>query len=374
MSKVDEQLIKMKSDRSQIGKIMEDKKSEKLNELETARTELELEKIKGEIKQLHDDQKPVDRGTSQTFLGSVMTMAQVDPKRAKEFLESLTEEDLSKLSVMSAMGQGGNMATYIPLLKSSGTSMKDIIEVVKFMQEREKPAPQSPITLDGVAKLISIGFEAGKVQNQQLAPQQNTLEQLKLYHEMFVKPLLDTLTQRDKDVVDMKMRELESKIVDPVTAIKHYTDIFKVLGLNSGGKTELDLKDRTLQQSHELDKEKITWEKEKYALEQTNRTKTLEEIRGIVEAITGGPIGEAIKNLGAGAAERIKSGASNIPLRQSEAVQINCPQCGKLIWIDPNAQMTFCGQCGVKIQKQEQPAPSVASPTGDTASAEQTKQ
>ena len=214
MGNTEEKLVAMRQGKGDVEQVMERIHNQKTAELSNAVTELELEKMKLEIQKLRDQQKPVSKELGTDFLSHIMGMAQIDPQRAKQFLDSLGEEDIAKLSMLSAVGQPGGVGNYLPLLKG-GSNIQDIIAVVKLFQDNRPK--ESGMDLKGIAEIFNAGVAAAKAQNP--TQQQNPMEMYKVVAEM-VAPFREAASQKEREVWDLRMKELESRIVNPMEWIK----------------------------------------------------------------------------------------------------------------------------------------------------------
>jgi predicted transcriptional regulator len=112
-------------------------------------------------------------------------------------------------------------------------------------------------------------------------------------------------------------------------------------------KSEIDLKLAEMGQNERLENKKIDWQIEQRKEEKQERN----ELIGTVKEIFQGPVGEGIKALGGGYADRLR-GKPNMP----QPVRVTCPNssCQKEFYADPRAEMVVCPHCGSVLQKQVQ--------------------
>ena len=194
------------------------------------------------------------------FLTGIMQMAQVDPARAKEFLESLSQEDVTKLSLLSASGQGGgaNIQALMPFLKSKDTSIQDILAIVKMVQ----PQQAKPMTIGDVAQLIKITREGSP------QPQTNPYKELAtraLDEVKSYRTLLDQQNQRryEKEIAELKSRpSFEEEIAKEKARYEAFKGTF-----GSGGAPNIEF-------------EKMKLNQDRYFFEHTyQQTKDLAEMR-----------------------------------------------------------------------------------------------
>lgn len=117
---------------NRVSDIIEEIRKTREEEFKNLQLERIMEEEKAKIMEAKARQQPVNRGLGTDFLSHLMQMAAVNPKTAKQFLDSLSEEDISKLSMLSAMGQGGSIASFIPLLKG-GMNIKDRLDPLPYI-------------------------------------------------------------------------------------------------------------------------------------------------------------------------------------------------------------------------------------------------
>ena len=196
------------------------------------------------------------------FLSGIMDIAKVDPVRAKEFLASLTQEDIMKLNLLASSGKGGgtNLAALLPLLKGGGGNkmeVKDIIGIVKMMQ----PPPEKPTTIGEVATLMKV------VKEMDASPQQN--DPLKTAIE-YLKPVYDLLAKKDNQFYTEMLKNAQQQNTNPLDFIKQIKEFAPMLGMvPAAGSNDQNL---------ELTKMKL--DQERWRMEQTwNQTKALADMK-----------------------------------------------------------------------------------------------
>jgi len=94
-------------------------------------------------------------------LGGILEMAQANPVQAKEFLDSLTQEHITKLTML---GSVGNPQAMLPFIKSNETTLHDIVEIMEMMQP--EPKTKTVSTAEEVAMLMKALAETDKVQTE----------------------------------------------------------------------------------------------------------------------------------------------------------------------------------------------------------------
>jgi len=197
-----------KKGKSTIGELLEQQKVEKQIELEN----ITMERMIAQEKRKLDETKSEGTGEEPKgtparvegtdVMAGVLRIAQVDPGKAKEFLDSLDEASIMKLNLLAA-GGSSNISALATALKSPGMSAKDVVEIVKLVQPAA-PAESAKITID-VAKL----FESA-IASKTAAPAVD----VKAVVESVVKPLSDqvkSLADADRLRMEREIQELKNR-------------------------------------------------------------------------------------------------------------------------------------------------------------------
>lgn len=253
---------------------------------------------------------------------------------------------------------------------------KNILEAVKVGLEAGKPQKSEGSSIGeivkGMADMFKTGVDVGR-SSQPQQPQQNQLETMKTYHEMFLKPVLDQLNSKDKELMTMRMVQLENKItsqaqVSPKEYIKEIKESATILGLTGGGKSELDLKILEMQQNERSDNRKLDWEIQRHQEDKEGE----KQLYGLIGKAIDGPIADLTKNLGSAAARRIGGVANNKPAQTNSSnpnlppvIQIPCPSCGKQFGViagSPQVACPFCSAVLALAPTQQSEAPPAQQP------------
>ena len=259
-----------------------------------------------------------------------------------------------------------------PPLQPPQTSQeaKTILEAVKIGVEVAKPQKSEGGSIGeiikGMADMFKTGVEIGSRSSQsQQQPQQNSLEMMKQYNDMFLKPVLDQLNSKDKEMMMMRMNQIENKIttqVSPQDYIKQVKESAATLGLTGGGKSDIDLKLAEMGQLERLENRKIDWEQQKHLEDKEGER----ELYALIGKAIDGPVADLTKSLGGAAAKRIESGTQKNRNNQTptnpQLTQIDCPQCTKPFSIITGAQQVVCPNCQAILGLQQSPPPQQAPP------------
>lgn len=127
--------------------------------------------------------------------------------------------------------------------------------------------------------------------------------------------------------------------------------------IRQGESNEVDLKIEEIKQNERLDNRKMDFEVLKYQDQKQSGEKTLETVKEVAKTLTSGVLGDAIKGIGQGAAERIRGGP-RVPM-----VKVQCPNCGMGFQANPKLEQVQCPSCGAMLAKQPQPEPTPSEPT-----------
>lgn len=342
MSKgVEEIVTEIKKKKSGVAKILEERAEEQMQEYEQTKLERMIAEEKAKIQIVQKEGKTLEPKLASDFTARIFQLAEVDPAKAKGFIQSLDQEDLNKIAfLMSAESDRGS--AFMNLARSPGTSVKELVELLKIMR------PDNGGTdLKGIAEVFKLGMEAAKSSVPQ--GQQTPIEIFKMVKE-FVEPFQQSLGQKDKELWEERMQRLQSQIVNPLEWYKTQKELMKEFGVTAGGKSELDLKILEMQQRERLDNRRLDWEAQIHQEDKEGE----KQLYTLIGKAIDGPIAELTKSVGGAAAKRIEGGGgrhSNTPA----ITQISCPNCQTSFDIITGSQQVICPSCKAMMQLQTQP-------------------
>lgn len=364
---------KIKERASPSGEVLDKIKAAKAHELDSLVIDTEIAKYKKQLQGTDNTQQTATPSLTSLFVGK-------NAEEIQAILRGLTSEDIQKLQLITANMNTNQLGALLQFVKQPDTTRNDIFGLFKLMLEmNNRQQPQQGITLEGIAALM-------KAMKETQPPPQPQTDVYKVVMEL-TKPLYDSLRLKDREVYDAKLKEIEAKMPSPLDEqIKYVKEMAGVLGMDSGGRSELDLKLEEMKQNREIDMKKLDWEEKKYEMEQDADSRKWEQIANILK----GPVGDVMKSLGAAGADRVRGGRQpNHAAKILKPVQTQCPNCSSKIFVDAEAETAVCGNCGAVLQKQGQqpveqsqppPAPetthveeqpSVAAPTPEPAKEEE---
>lgn len=345
MSKsVEEIVVDIKKKKSPVTKILEERAEEQMQEYEQTKLERMIAEEKARIQIVQKEGKTLEPKVASDFTAQILQLAEVDPAKAKAFIQSLDQEDLNKIAFLMSAGSNRGDA-FLNLARSPGTSVKELVELLKIMR------PDNGGTdLKGIAEVFKLGMEAAKSSAPQ-GQQQTPIEIFKMVKE-FVEPFQQSLGQKDKELWEERMQRLQSQIVNPLDWYKAQKELMKEFGVSSGGKSEVDLKLAEMGQTERLENRKLDWEMRKSEKQEEADTRKWEQIGRIFE----GPVGRVMENFGKAGADKLRGTPSKNALKP---VQVACPNpnCKKPFYADENALSIVCPHCGAILEKQTAASP-----------------
>jgi len=295
------------------------------------------------------------------FLSGIMQVAQVDPARAKEFLGSLTQEDIAKLSMLSAVGKGGggSIQAMLPFLKSKETSVKDIVTIVKMMQQQPT---DKPLSLEGIAALFKVIQEAQ-------GPRGPTSDPYKAAYDL-LKPFFDQLAVKDREFYNSQLVAARAQNVDPIQYLMKLKEVAPQIGFvpsSQVGQPNLEI-EKLRMQRHEQDLTHDRWKYEreyqqrKDYQEMQNKRASEKERNKLIRDIAV----PAIKKLGPTIDAAVKRGTQVVeggPTSSAVNPKLPpntflCPQClqdgvQSLIDVSNMPDVAKCPTCQKEFPKQE---------------------
>ena len=282
------------------------------------------------------------------FLTGIFDVAKIDPGRAKEFLNSLTQEDISKLSMLSSSAKSsGNMATLLPFLKSEKTDIKDIVAIVKMMQ----PPPQQDTKMSEIAALIKA------LQPTTPKQQDSTVKEVMAY----LQPFYEMMSKKDQAFYTAQIENVKSQIVDPVAYLQHLKEVAPSLGFTQGGNSSQDIELTKMKLDQEKWKLEQQWRMNKELAELTNEKQSKKDQWKLIEKIAVPaikqlqPVLNAAINAGKQKLNTVAAKPVNVPAKEA-ATAFLCPKCAEndvqtVIDVSHNPDVAVCTTCNAEFPK-----------------------
>ena len=325
MGDTEKSILRLKESGNSADEVIEKIQKRQVDELEAKRTELEIAKLKAEIREIESKGGAVQPGQSMGLVSAVVAQNLGTPERAQAFLSGLDEENLNKLAFLLSSDNPKSEAL-TNMMRSPSTNIKELIEIVKLVA-----APKNDGTsMKDMAEVFKVALDYAK-SNQ--PPPQNTQAGFEYIYDKFLKPIQETMNQANKALFDAKIEAVKAQMPPSLeTQIANIKAVAGQIGLgNSGGKSELDLKIEDMRQRHDLDMESIRWEKEKYLLGKESDAEKWTNVREMFSPIFAMPeVRDTIRKIGESVGKGVE-GVSN-PKTASTAAQQQvanfvCPEC-----------------------------------------------
>ncbi len=361
-----EYVLKETDTASDLTEVMKRKKTAKALELENLQYDVQIAEERKKIQETSPNKVDSSQGTNfMAFLSSLFIGK--SPTEIKDILTYLTQEQIDKLRYISESSTQNNLRG---LMQTPNTGIKEVIEIVKLVNELQQPKSQGTNDMKGIAELIKAVVEVTKAQNPPSPPQpQQQQDPLTFFRgvQEIVKPYQDSAAQHQRELIELKLKEVENKNVDPFTVIKNLKTLNTELGLGgSNGKSEIDLRLEEMRQNKELETQKLDWEKQKYTLDKENEGNTFEQVTGLLN----GPLGGIIGKLGEAGAEKLRGGSktqnygsqAQTQQWQSQLLKVTCPNCAGDFPANPKLATVQCPLCGVQLQNNNQASPAPETP------------
>ena len=359
-NQLNEYVKKPTTRRSDLAEVMDRMHNEKIDELEDIKLDAKIAEEKKKIL----DSSPAKIDSSQatnfmTFLSSLFVGK--SPLEIKEIIRSFTQEDIDKLTYMA---RGVNQNSFVDprgfAPRDSNSEVKNMLEALKIGLEAGRKNDNGGISTKDLLDALKTGAELSKAQQPPIQPQQDPMAVYKMVQEI-VHPFQQASSNQEKQMQDIRMKELESRIVDPVAYVKNIKSVAADLGFSSSGATnEYTLKKAEMDQKERLETRKLDWEEKKWSQEQEGQGKTIEQIKDVLKVVGEGPIGRVLENLGSAGADKLrgpKTRNSNVPAQPPQIAKVKCPNCAGDFSANTQLSQIQCPLCGVQLQSGNQPAP-----------------
>jgi len=352
MGDTEKSILRLKQEGSGAEEIIEKVRKGKVDELESTRVELEIAKLKAEIKDLESKGGAVQPQQAQGLVSAVIAQNFATPERAQAFLSGLDEESTNRLALLLAADSPQTQAL-TNFMKSPTSNVKDIIEIVKLVT-----ANKGEGTMGDTAKLFQVALDYAKT----TMPQPQSLEQASNFILGIIKPFQESLNTAQQTALNAQLEAIKAQIPPPLeTQVKNLKAMAGELGLSGGGSeklSELNLKLEEMRQRHDIDMESIRWEKEKFLLGKESDVEKWDKIAGMFSPIFAMPeMRNVITKIGESVGKGI-AGTTNpsVPASKSASAQPQvasfvCPTCSTEIGIpvdqiSPDVKGLKCPKCG----------------------------
>jgi len=172
----------------------------------------------------------------------------------------------------------------------------------------------------------------------------------KLFLELIAKTIINNKGEQlgMKDTLEIAKFLGGSNIKETIQLVDYITQ-----ARNQGQNVTLNdiaLKLEEMKQNAALEDKKLNWEMAKWERQEAKGDQTMELIKEGLKTVSSGPIGEAIKSLGSGAADKLRGGPK-VPM-----AKVRCPQCSTPFQVNANLETVQCPGCGAMLAKQPQPS------------------
>jgi len=351
-------IIKSKEKKSGLQRILDERQSELEQEYDASKMRRLIEEEKKGFRDARGE-GTLERGKSISVMTHIMNNAQVDPVKAKQFLESLSQEDMNKLNYMMA-AEGDKSAAFLNLARSKETNVKDLVSLIKIVN------PSGGSDSKGIIEAVKLGIEVGKGNN---PPASNLKDQFETVMKI-VNPIRADLEKSRQDLLDEKLESIKAQQINPVEWYKQQKEIAADMGLTAkeAGTSALDLRLEEMRQSHDLDIQRMTWEQQKFLLQQeaeSGKWDAIQETFAPIFQMASPQIRESIKNLGASVGKSLAPAGpetAQTPPGTAQTANFECPGCKAQLNVEipPNAPPEIpvkCPSCGVVTPTTIQEAP-----------------
>ena len=159
----------------------------------------------------------------------------------------LTHLDPQVVTAMYTAGESNPMVPYM-MFRTHQTqpqqlTLSDVMQFWKMM-----PQQNQGVTLDGIATLMSTVMQA--VMKNQAPPTpsqpQPTITEMFTLAKSLTEPMYQALSSKDREIMDERMKHVESQIVNPMEWIKGVKDGAKELGFASATTSEMSIEGKKL--------------------------------------------------------------------------------------------------------------------------------
>jgi ribosomal protein S27E len=358
---VKEIIVDARSKKGTIHEIIEKRKANMEEELESSQIERMLLEEKERIRNLQNVGKQIPPSEAHDFVSHMFSGRK--PEEIKEILDSLDETHIEKLALVSAAMNNNQLGLVTQLLNKPDRGVKETIELVEMIVKmNQRPVQEGGITLQGIAAIMK-----------EIRESQGTTQPKESTTDKYLGLLMDELKMARQE----NQRERESRLEKEIAELKNRPSAMEELGQDAekyqryrrvfggadqGAINELALKKEEMQQTERIENKKLEFEQEKWRYEKENEGKTIDRVTNVIKTIGEGPFGKVIENIGSGAGERIRAGKGNA----SPMVRIQCPNCYGQFSVNPALPKVTCIHCGATLEPAQPTPPPEVKPQPET--------
>ncbi len=355
--RVSEYISDHKEEQTPLAEVKKRRQNAKLQQIEELELDAYIAKAKKELREAQSSPSGVQPEQTKSMVASIL--AGRKPEEIKQILTALGPEEIQKLALVSAAQSNSQTALMMRLIEKPGTSVKDTIELIQTVIKMREPKGSGDSNIKEMVEVFRVGLEAGK--GNQPAQSQSKESAMELAMK-YMKPLYDTMAQKDKEIYAERIANLESRIVDPIQYLERIKEVAPSLGLvpiGQGGKANLDFEREKLG----LEKWKIEqeWLREDRMQELGLKRQDQKEKYKLIENIVGRALkSEVVKDAVNKLSARASKQATSKPAVTTKdmANKFLCPSClneGKQILIDATGMpdSVTCPECKKVFENQE---------------------
>ena len=348
--------------KSELAEVMDRRQNEKIQELDNIKLDAMIAEEKKKLQELSPAK--IDSSQATNFISTFF--AGKTPAEIKEIIRSLTQEEIDKFIYMAkSMNQNSYQNSFDPRglpPRDSNSEVKNMLEALKIGLEAGRKNDNGSISTKDLLDALKTGAELSKAQ--QPANPQPDIQYKMLEGTMAeIKAIREDASRQDRLRTEKEITELKNRpsALQELSLDSEKYQAYKKMwgGTDSNVINEWALKKLDMEQNKDIEDRKQTWEEKKWALEQENSGKQLEQIGGLVKTVSEGPVAQVLAILGKRGKEQIRgsetpsSNASQAPPVQ--IVKVDCPSCKGSF--PANSQLTKiqCPLCGEQLQNSNVP-------------------
>jgi len=351
---IKELVTESKKQKSPVVALVEKQTEAAVGELEKLQVTRMVEEEKAQIRKLRETGEPVTPALSGGLTSHIMQLANVDPAKAKQFLDTLGPEEMNKIGTLMAF-ENDKTGSLLRLVQSPTSNINDIVQIVKLMR-----SDNGGVDLKGIAEVFKAGVEAAR--SQAPSKSEDPMQTIKYVVDTFVAPFQKSLNEKDDTIWKERLDKIASQNVNPMEWLKQQKDMAETLGFKSSGAGALDIKLQEMHDVKELDMERLKWEQQKWVMAKDADKEKYQMIERTIKNVTEGPLGKALERIGGAGADRLRGAAP----KEVKTTKINCPNCHKDFIADADAAVVVCGLCGTQLSKVAAESPSAQAVTSPT--------
>ena len=353
--RLSEYLDDHRKENTPMNRIQKKRQDRKWAEIENLELQTYIAQAKKELLEAQGTPQGVQPNQTQNVVAPLL--AGRSPEEVKQILASLGPEEIQNLALLTASQNNAQTAVLMKMIGQKDTSVKDTIDLIITLNKMSKPESSGGSSKE-IIEAFKVGLEAAKA-NQPVHQEKESAMELAM---KYIKPMYDTMTDKDKALYTAQLANIESRIVDPIAYLERIKEVAPSLGLIPAGQSgSVNMELEKMKLDNERWRIEESWKREDRLEEMGLKRQSEKQKMALIKDIVGKALdkaGPAIDSAVKAASNKLQSaGKTGLSAKEMEN-KFACPDClakGKTVLIDATGMpdSLTCPECERVFPRQE---------------------